>query len=193
MEEVKEGKYNVFFKKAKDFMRQAEIHKRRGNNDFNPYLEMWSARNEVKLHSALLCGFLDPHNNHYQGDVFLESFLEILDSDLKKWFGETAHTDVYSEYNHIDIYITNGQRHIIVENKIWARDQETQIQRYIETIAKDNNGENVSYEDIAVLYLAMQPNKNNKRMRSQDSLGEWKIQGDYLERDGDKVRFHAVS
>ncbi|TLD82095.1 hypothetical protein LS68_003615 [Helicobacter sp. MIT 05-5293] len=203
MEEVKEEKYNVFFKKAKDFKQKAEIHKRRGNNDFNPYLEMRSARNEVKLHSALLCGFLNPHNNHYQGDVFLESFLEAIDKcseskaskdeGLKEWFGNTSHADVYSEYNHIDIYITNGQRHIIVENKIWAGDQEKQIQRYIETIAQDDNGENVSYEDIAVLYLAPQPNKNNKRMPSQDSLGEWKIQGDYLERDGDKVRFHAVS
>ena len=82
---------------------------------------MWNESNEVKLHSALICGFLDPLSNHYQGDVFLETFLECV--GLK-------------EYKNIDIYITNGERHIIIENKIWADDQPQQIQRYIEKIAK---------------------------------------------------------
>ncbi|RDU65306.1 PD-(D/E)XK nuclease family protein, partial [Helicobacter equorum] len=112
--------YREFFERVKGFLEQAEIHKRRGNNDFNPYLEMWSGSNEVKLHSALISGFLNPLGNHYQGDVFLETFLDSI--SLKKWFGNTRNARVYKEYKNIDVYITNGERHIIVENKIWAGD-----------------------------------------------------------------------
>ena len=126
MKQGREMEYKDFFEKVSGFLKQAEIHKRRGNNDFNPYLEMWSGSNEVKLHSALICGFLNPLGNHYQGDVFLETFLESV--GLKAWFGDTSNAEVYKEYfvqtgnreGRIDIYITNNDKHIIIENKIWA-------------------------------------------------------------------------
>lgn len=36
--------------------------------------------------------------------------------------------------NHIDIYITDGRKHLIIENKIWAGDQPNQLQRYVKNI-----------------------------------------------------------
>ncbi|RDU66340.1 PD-(D/E)XK nuclease family protein, partial [Helicobacter equorum] len=115
---------------------------------------------------------------------------------------------VYKEYKNIDVYITNGERHIIVENKIWAGDQDRQIERYIEIIAKEQSrdssdiesselesSENVAqqelsqaYENIAVLYLA--PYKRNP---SKYSLGKWEIQGDSLVNGDNKVRFKAIT
>ena len=147
--------YKDFFEKVGGFLKQAEIYKRRGNNDFNPYLEMWSGSYEVKLHSALICGFLNPLGKHYQGDVFLETFLESV--GLKAWFGNTSNAEVYKERKRIDIHITNGNRHIIIENKIWAGDQDRQIERYIDKIAKGQSrdssdtksGELESSEDVA--------------------------------------------
>ena len=195
-------KYDEFFKKVKGFLEQAEKHKRRGNNDFNPYLQMWSESNEVKLHSALICGFLDPLGNHYQGDVFLETFLECV--GLREWFDDTSNARVHQESQYIDVYITNGEKHIIIENKINAGDQDRQIERYIETIAKEQSkdsnddmesGESetpqeqgASYDNIAVLYLA--PYKRNP---SKSSLGKWEIQGEYLVNGDNKVRFKAIS
>ena len=198
--------YKEFFKSVKGFLEQAEIHKRRGNNDFNPYLEMWSESNEVKLHSRLICGFLNPLGKHYQGDVFLETFLECV--GLKAWFGNTSGARVYKEYKNIDMYITNGERHIIVENKIWAGDQDKQIERYIESIARGQGGgfdeldssddmessqseaqeQSVSYDNIAVLYLAP-----DERKPSKDSLGKWQIQGESLKYKQDKVKFKAIT
>ncbi|WP_395148532.1 PD-(D/E)XK nuclease family protein [uncultured Helicobacter sp.] len=208
--------YREFFERVKGFLEQAEIHKRRGNNDFNPYLEMWSESNEVKLHSALISGFLNPLGNHYQGDVFLETFLESV--GLKAWFGNTRNARVYKEYKNIDVYITNGERHIIVENKIWAGDQDRQIERYIEIIAKEQSRDSsdiesseidsndmesnelessesetpqeqgASYDNIAVLYLA--PDERNP---SVYSLGKWEIQGEYLVNGDNKVRFKAIT
>ncbi|WP_407381046.1 PD-(D/E)XK nuclease family protein [Helicobacter sp.] len=195
-------KYDEFFKKVKGFLEQAEKHKRRGNNDFNPYLQMWSESNEVKLHSALICGFLDPLGNHYQGDVFLETFLECV--GLREWFDDTSNARVHQESQYIDVYITNGEKHIIIENKINAGDQDRQIERYIETIAKEQSkdsnddmesGESetpqeqsASYDNIAVLYLV--PYKRNP---SKSSLGKWEIQGEYLVNGDNKVRFKAIS
>lgn len=195
--------YGRFFERVKGFLKQAEKHKRRGNNDFNPYLQMWSESNEVKLHSALICGFLDPLGNHYQGDVFLETFLECV--GLREWFDDTSNARVHQESQYIDVYITNGEKHIIIENKINAGDQDRQIERYIETIAKEQSkdsnddmesGESetpqeqsASYDNIAVLYLA--PYKRNP---SRSSLGKWEIQGNYLvDKQGNKVRFKAIT
>lgn len=198
--------YKDFFENVGGFLKQAEIHKRRGNNDFNPYLEMWSGSNEVKLHSALICGFLNPLGNHYQGDVFLETFLESV--GLKAWFGDSSNARVYREYENIDIYITNNDKHIIIENKIWAGDQDRQIERYIDKIAKEQSrdssdtesgelesSEDVTqqelsqaYENIAALYLTL-----DAKDPTQQSLGKWEIQGDYLVNGDNKVRFKAIS
>ncbi|MCI6313615.1 MAG: PD-(D/E)XK nuclease family protein [Helicobacter sp.] len=199
--------YREFFERVKGFLEQAEIHKRRGNNDFNPYLQMLSKNDEVRLHSRLICGFLNPLGNHYQGDVFLETFLECV--GLKAWFDDTSNARVHKEYENIDVYITNGERHIIVENKIWAGDQDRQIERYIEIIAKEQSrdssdiesselesSENVAqqelsqaYENIAVLYLTL-----DAKDPTQQSLGKWEIQGDYLvDKQGNKVLFKAIS
>ena len=208
MKQGREMEYKDFFEKVSGFLKQAEIHKRRGNNDFNPYLEMWSGSNEVKLHSALICGFLNPLGNHYQGDVFLETFLESV--GLKAWFGDTSNAEVYKEYfvqtgnqeGRIDIYITNNDKHIIIENKIWAGDQDRQIERYIDKIVKEQSRDssdtkssesktkqiNKAYENIAVLYLAP-----DERMPSKYSLGKWKIQGDYLVSGDNKVRFKSIT
>ena len=148
--------------------------------------------------------------------MFLEEFLQCV--GLKAWFGDTRNARVYKEYKNIDVYITNGERHIIVENKIWAEDQLRQIERYIETIAKEQSQESselessdidsndmesnelessesetpqeqgASYDNIAVLYLAPY-----KRMPSKSSLGKWEIQGDYLVNGDNQVRFKAIT
>lgn len=85
----------TFFNNIKDLNQKAERHKKRGNNDFNPYLKILNKNNEVYLHSALFYSFLDPQGDHYQGDVFLEAFLESV--GLKEWFSNTSGARVYQE------------------------------------------------------------------------------------------------
>ncbi|WP_158659433.1 hypothetical protein [Helicobacter trogontum] len=47
----------TFFNNIKDLNQKAERHKKRGNNNFNPYLKILNKNNEVYLHSALLYSF----------------------------------------------------------------------------------------------------------------------------------------
>ncbi|WP_459877050.1 PD-(D/E)XK nuclease family protein [Campylobacter concisus] len=84
------------------------------------------------------------------------------------------------------MYITDGAKHIILENKINAGDQEAQIKRYIETIQKENDGET----DIYVLFLSKKGQEP-----SDYSLSGLKIEGGkILEKNGNEVaKFKAVS
>ena len=68
---------------------------------------------------------------------------------------DTSRATVFKEFKHIDIYISDGKKHIILENKVYAKDQPTQIARYIETIQNKGAEEcdRVKDEDIYVLYL----------------------------------------
>lgn len=112
---------------------------------------------------------MDTKSKHYQGDLFLKYFLE--STKLKEWFGDTKNAKVEREKSlsnggRIDLYISNSEKCIIIENKIYAKDQDKQIQRYIEGI-KDYY---FKYDHICVVYLTLWGCKPSKY-----SLGEWKI------------------
>ncbi|MCI7710720.1 MAG: PD-(D/E)XK nuclease family protein [Helicobacter sp.] len=205
----------LLLEKFREFTIDIEARKKRGQNDFNPLLCVQKLDDEANMHSGFLYALLNPCGEHYQDDLFLKLFLDSI--SLKKWFGDTNNAEVYKEYKNIDIYITNNNKHIIIENKIWARDQDRQIERYIEAIAKEQSLEsslessdidsnddmksseiessesetkqvNKAYENIAVLYLT--PDAKDP---TQQSLGKWEIQGDYLINENNQVRYKAIS
>ncbi len=135
--------------------------KKRGINDANTFTTLLFKSDEVRLHSRFLRFLLDPQGNHYQEDLFLRLFLKCV--GLSDFGLNTARCDVEKEYENIDLYITDGNKHIILENKIWAPDQEKQLQRYIKSIQQpDTNPDN-----IAVIYLSP-----DGKEPSEYSLGE---------------------
>ena len=163
---------------------------RRGLNDLNIFTLLRKKHDEVGLHSRFIGYLLNPDADHGQGDLFLEQFIaECGYPD----FLDTKQATVRREHNHIDIYITDGNKHVIIENKIYAGDQPTQIKRYIGTVISDevsdlgdkgntDDGE----ENILVIYLSLRGNDPSK-----GSLGEdWEITGEQLVRKiGDKHQY----
>lgn len=181
----------LFLQRFREFNAEIEARKKRGQNDFNPLLCVQKLDDEVNMHSGFLSALLNPYGEHYQDDLFLKLFVKSI--GLQEWFGSTSGAEVYKEYGSIDIYITNNNKHIIIENKVWARDQNEQIARYIEAITKvdssDEGESSVEYENIAVVYLAPYI-----KSPSQESLGKWKIQGELLvDSENHQVRFKAIS
>jgi hypothetical protein len=92
---------------------------------------------EVRLHSAILADLLNPFGKHEQGDIFLKLFLEYFnyshfDSSTAKvipehYIGPVTET----KGGRIDILGTDAKgRHLIIENKIYAQDQNNQLIRY---------------------------------------------------------------
>ena len=167
--DIQDSDLSLFCDNFRKFLLQIQERKKRGHNDYNPLLCVQKIYDEVWMHSGMLHSLLDAKGLHYQGNLFLDLFLEVL--NLKDWFGESKNAFVLKEWEKIDIFISNGRRHIILENKIWASDQDGQLARYIATV-KDKY--KASDGDIAVIYLTL-----DKRKPSENSLSnedeEWKI------------------
>ena len=177
-------KFESMLKQIKVLNDKLEIKKLRGNNDYNLFLSLLDINDEVRLHSRFIYSLLDPNSLHYQKELFLELFIKAC--GLENFGLDPQIAKVYKEYENIDIYITDGAKHIILENKINAGDQEAQIKRYIETIQKENNGE----ADIYVLFLSKKGHEP-----SDYSLSGLKIEdGKILDKNGDEVaKFKAIS
>jgi len=129
-----EQKYIDFFEEIKKIQDKIKAQKKRGLNDFNLLTIVRKYHEEIYLHSKMIGTLLNPNGLHYQDTLFLELFLQII--DFKDF--NLKNTKIFLEYKNIDLYITDGNKHIIIENKIWAKDQKEQISRYVEIIQKEN-------------------------------------------------------
>ncbi len=173
MSEFKKDSYETFFKKIAAFKSLQNKQRQRGLNNYNLLTAVLSPSDEVRLHSRMIYSLLNPNGKHFQGALFLEKFLKVL--NIKDFDLNLGSCSVYKEYENIDLYITDGTKHIIIENKIYAGDQEDQIKRYLEIIKK----ESVEASDILVVYLSL-----DRKVPSVLSLGGLKVEGDKLTNDG---------
>ncbi|MCR8685034.1 PDDEXK-like family protein [Campylobacter ureolyticus] len=161
--------------------KESELRKLRGVNDYNIFTELLDQNDEVRLHSGFIYSLLNPAGTHYQKSLFLKKFLEIC--DIRDFNYENA--EVFKEYKHIDIYITDGNKHVILENKIYAGDQEAQIERYIKTIKIDKDA---NFKDIEVIYLSL-----DREFPSKYSLGNYKIKNNFLINNDEKIKLHIFT
>jgi len=177
-------KFKSMLKQIKVLSDKLEVKKLRGNNDYNLFLALFDASDEVRLHSRFICSLLDPNSPHYQKELFLELFIKAC--GLEDFGLNSQIAKVYKEYENIDIYITDGTKHIILENKIYAGDQEAQIKRYIKTIQQENGNE----AEIYVLFLSPQG-----REPTGYSLDGLKIKDGRISNEkGDEIaKFKAIS
>ncbi len=144
------------------FWEEKTIKKLRGFNDFN-YINLLRGFWDELAHSRIIAEFLDPHGSHYQGDIFLKNFFDSISftstTELNKW-------RVFTEYDvgfgRIDILLTNFDQFIIIENKINAGDQESQIYRYVKNLKLKDYTINVNKKYVFYLTLfGRSPSKNS--------------------------------
>lgn len=185
----KEDFERLFVAMSKGYMAaKAEADRQRamGKHDYNIFTLFYKFSDEVNLHSNFIASLLDPNGDHYKGDLFLKIFLETCGIDD---FGiDTSRATVFKEFKHIDIYISDGKKHIILENKVYAKDQPTQIERYIDTIIDKTEG---AEDDIYVLYL--HPDGN---LPKEYSLGGYKTNQDetkLVKKDGSSINFKVIT
>lgn len=107
---------------------------------FNVFEVLGVSSDETRLHSAFIAELLDPAGSHSQGDLYLRLFIEELCKDHFPDFAtgnalvETEHHIAGTTTGRIDILVreakTRNPRAILIENKIYAGDQEFQLGRY---------------------------------------------------------------
>ena len=176
---TKVEQYEQFFQLIQKFQEEQQKQKQRGLNNYNILTSVLRKSDEVKLHSRMIFSFLDTNGYHYQSSLFLEKFLNVL--NLNNFKIDTQNCSVYKEYQSIDLYITDGNKHLIIENKIYATDQPSQIKRYIETIINDNA--EISDDDLCVVYLSL-----DREKPSLYSLGKEKDEDkEYFEIEDNKL------
>lgn len=113
----------------------------RAGEDFNVFRILKLEASENRIHSALLAEFLNPKGSHGQKDVFLKLFIKAVFSTEFQFQTENALIVVEkhigftnidkTEGGRIDIYLDDQHgHHVLIENKIYAGDQENQLVRY---------------------------------------------------------------
>jgi len=113
---------------------------------FSLFSVLRSSSDEVRLHSRFLAFLLDPKATHNQGTALLSLLLKRL--DIQDFDLETAMVEV--EYQNIDILVRNHSRQaVIIENKIYAGDQDEQLWRYHQRMQTEG------YREIWTTYLTL--------------------------------------
>ena len=151
--------YKDFFGQIKEFKQIQNQQKARGLNDFNLLTTVLKYHDEVRLHSRTIGALLNSHGLHYQGTLFLKLFLEQI--ELIDFFDNLELVTVSVEYKDIDLYLTDGDKYLLIENKIWADDQPCQIIKYVNIIVEENKEDFNTPEEndildkdkIRILYL----------------------------------------
>ncbi|MCE4934478.1 PD-(D/E)XK nuclease family protein [Aliivibrio fischeri] len=124
---------------------------------FNLFKVLRGSSDEVRLHSRFLAELLNPYGSHGKGSVFLKHFCNDVLRDTS--FDLNAVT-VEKEWNDIDILIRNqnGQA-IIIENKVYAGDQDNQLNRYFKLV----NDLNFNEDNIKLVYLSLYGKKASEQ------------------------------
>jgi len=127
--------------------------KRETGEDFNVFEIIKVGHLEVKTHSPMIGELLNPKGRHGCGAAFLRLFLERFPSP--NFVAEGATVALESKYSagprtettggRIDIFLTDPKgRQIVIENKVYARDQEKQLEGYHKT-----------YPNALLIYLTL--------------------------------------
>ena len=106
-------------------------------------------------HSKILAEFLNPHGTHGLGDEFLRLFLTLQRIDFVVTPFCEVTTELSMNKGRMDIVIRDKEWVVVIENKVYATEQEDQLTRYWEW-AKENFGE----KNSRLLYLTLDGKKS---------------------------------
>lgn len=117
--------------------KQQEIAAIRGEN-YNIFKVIHMTSNETSVHSAFIADLLNPKGLHGMGNQFLRLFVEAINTHGFVFSIEDSKTEIEKDIGprkattggRLDIIVSNKDQAIIIENKIYAEDQEAQMLRY---------------------------------------------------------------
>jgi hypothetical protein len=156
------------------FLHQINEARKISTPDYNIFKVLKIQFKETKVHTPFLTNILDPTGSHAQQSLFLNSFIQtVLSSDVFKLFSADfsnvkVNAEVRTPYGIIDILILNNTSRItekfaiIIENKIFAPEQENQVSRYYDYA---RNFLRLNDDQIIIAYLTL-----NRRGPSAKSL-----------------------
>tara|TARA_B100000378_G_scaffold71776_1_gene55132 strand:- start:6643 stop:7905 length:1263 start_codon:yes stop_codon:yes gene_type:complete len=92
---------------------------------------LFAAHDEVRLHTPVLGWLLDPKGDHGLGKGPLVRFLSMLNLDFAgAGSAQVWRERSFAEYGRVDLMIQLPGSCVVIENKLYAADQEAQLWRY---------------------------------------------------------------
>ena len=187
MEDIKNIKYLL---RDINIVRKKFEEREKNEDNFNMFTVLRKESDEVYLHSRFLSALLDPNGPHRLGTIFLNSFLDRIESDFK--YDEKS-LEVYPnnqnrcEYKEIDICFIDrvAKKAVMVENKIYHEDtnheDKGQLENYYGRLIEEDK---IPEDGIEVYYLTLDGHEP-----SEDSV---KLSGKYPKLQ-DKVKCISYS
>jgi hypothetical protein len=144
----------------------AELNKHRASA-FN-IINLLGLQYYESTHSAIIADLLNPEGSHGQMHLFLEAFLEICNKtsplfpkpskDIRQyfWFVEKEKS---TSFGRLDIVVSCPELKymFVVENKIWAAEQQDQLERYSHWLKIRKK----SFPTSAIIYLTPKGEKSS--------------------------------
>lgn len=158
MVEIKNIKYLL---RDINIVRKKFEEREKSEDNFNMFTILRKESDEVYLHSRFLSALLDPNGPHRLGTIFLNSFLDRIESNFE--YDEKS-LEVYpnnqnrSEYKEIDICFIDrvAKKAVMVENKIYHVDtnheDKGQLENYYGRLIEEDK---ISEDGIEVYYLTL--------------------------------------
>lgn len=122
-------------------------------------------------HSVFLKRLLSPNGQHALGNFFLKSFvIDVLDCSFDETQQWVTEKEKKAGKGRVDLYIHSKDFTIVIENKIDAKDEKSQLYRYwrnkiYKEIIYDREQDNKKWRQSKLIYLAPY-----KKEPSEDSL-----------------------
>ncbi len=153
------NEYKDLFSLLNNIDKKQDSQKQRGLNNYNMVNVVRKATHEVGMHSNIIYSLINPNGNHFQGDLFLNLFIEqviIPKLGLKKVedFGNvySVQAEELTEGNRrIDFTIKSDKYLIGIEMKVNAHDLKHQVSHYYGQLEKESGGQ--GNDNVYIFYL----------------------------------------
>lgn len=164
--------YNLLLKQVKSIIDLYEKHAEISGEKFNIFSIMGMDSDEVRTHSAILGELLNPKGNHSLGSKPLELFVKQMPFFKEEFivdFGSAlCQKEVYVgvkddeniEGGRVDLIVSDktGCR-IVIENKIYAPEQQNQLERYYK-----------KYSGAKILYLTLDGSESKQSFKNYERI-----------------------
>lgn len=178
--------FNLLLEDIINVTRRYEKEREKRGDQYNLFKVIHMTSNETSVHSAFISDLLNPRGLHGMGSEFLKLFIECLPEESKKGIGsfDVDSAIVRIEYyigektnshgGRLDIIVLSRGQAIILENKIYAEDQDNQMIRYY-NYAEENYRNNYS-----LLYLSLDGNVHDEDVTAHNKDYNLSINEDFF-------------
>jgi len=155
---------------------------------FNIFTTLLEAHDEVRLHTRFIHELLNPQGTHDCENLFLKLFFETLQECKPLQHDDSVTPETWDDYcaqnyqvgkevrkeqGQLDLLLESASHLLVIENKIWAGEQENQVCRYVEYLESKAGTGHVLYLTLDGKAAESHQGKPYLRISYRDHILDW--------------------